>query len=99
MTHDELIEECARGLMLRRVGTVTHTSRAVGREAVEDVRAILATVRKVLSETEMQQKLVNVGVGAILTSKDRPAIISQHEALKIALPAMLAASPLGEIEG
>ena len=57
-------------------------------------RALLPIIR---AHLEPNERLINVGVGAILTSKERPAIISQHDALAIAFPAMLAASPIGDV--
>ena len=73
-----------------------YRSQAV--EAVSDslsrARAILPVIR---AHLEPNERLINVGVGAILTSKERPAIISQHDALAIAFPAMLAASPIGDV--
>ena len=64
------------------------------KESMAIARALLPVIRAHLAPNE---RLINVGVGAILTSKERPAIISQHDALAIAFPAMLAASPIGEI--
>lgn len=64
------------------------------KESMAIARALLPVIR---AHLEPNERLINVGVGAILTSKERPAVISQHDALAIAFPAMLAASPLGEI--
>ncbi len=64
------------------------------KESMAIARAILPVIR---AHLEPNERLINVGVGAILTSKERPAIISQHDALAIAFPAMLAASPIGDV--
>lgn len=46
-------------------------------------------IRERLSEPEMQAKLVNVGVGAVLNTDRGKHGMTRHEELAIALPAIL----------
>ncbi len=91
---DELIEAMARELAKAdNIEICSDASYALSSYGLR-ARALLPIIRAHLEPTS---EMVEAGVDAILTSKERPAIISQHDALAIAFPAMLAASPLGEV--
>lgn len=104
MQPDELIEECARIIEPLQFGNTKPSA-----EAHRKARAVLAAVRKVLSEPDercVEATTLAQYIHFAASHEREPIWDKEHKEIKDrwlahvreAIPAMLAASPLGEIE-